>query len=75
MWSSCIKKIKDIDIINDGYFIIAPPTKYTLLNGSITQYKFIGGTKLGVFPDFLIQLIPKMKPENDTTITTEWCSL
>ena len=69
--NSCIKKIKDIDIINDGYFIIAPPTKYTLLNGSIAQYKFIGGTKLGVFPDFLIQLIPKSKPQKEETITTE----
>ena len=75
--NSCIKKIKDIDIINDGYFIIAPPTKYTLLNGSIAQYKFIGGTKLGVFPDFLIQLIPKSKPQKEerNIVVATWLAL
>jgi hypothetical protein len=64
-----VKTIKGIDIISDGYFIIAPPTKYTLLNGSLAQYKFIGGTKLGVFPDFLIKLIGENTKEKTITTT------
>ena len=66
-----VKTIKGIDIISDGYFIIAPPTKYTLLNGSLAQYKFIGGTKLGIFPDFLIKLIGESKAKETTITTTE----
>ena len=46
-----------IDIRNDGGLIIAPPTKYTLLNGSIAQYKFIGGVKLGEIPETIIETI------------------
>ena len=63
----------EIDIRNDGGIIIAPPTRYTLLNGSIFQYSYIGGSKLGEFPEFLIKLLgssePKPKPQPHSVIT------
>lgn len=62
-----IKEIKDIDILNDGAFVIAPPTKYRLLNGSLAQYRFIGGTKLGVFPPCLLSQLNKMIKNRNTT--------
>ena len=60
------KKAK-IDVRNDGGLIIAPPTKYTLLNGSIAQYKYIGGVKLGEIPESIIEIIPTLKKTNNNT--------
>jgi len=34
-----------IDIRNDGGFVIAPPTKYKLLNGNEVEYKIVNNTK------------------------------
>ena len=61
---TCIDKLHDkLDIINDGNWLFAPPTQYKLLNGSIAQYKYIGGTKLGPFPEFLIDLYNQWKSQ------------
>jgi hypothetical protein len=35
----------NIDIRNDGGFVIAPPTKYKLLNGNKVEYKIINNTE------------------------------
>lgn len=35
-----------IDIRNDGGFVIAPPTKYKLLNGNEVEYKIINNTDI-----------------------------
>ena len=53
-----------IDIRNDGGIIIAPPTKYKLLDGSTAEYKYIGGNELGIFPQYLIDRI-----NNNTNIS------
>jgi hypothetical protein len=42
------------------------PKKYKLLNGSIAEYKYIGGTKLGAFPEFLIELYNEWKNSGQT---------
>ena len=60
------KKAK-IDVRNDGGLIIAPPTKYTLLNGSIAQYKYIGGVQLGEIPESIIDILPTLKKTNNNT--------
>jgi hypothetical protein len=36
----------NIDIRNDGGFVIAPPTKYKLLNGNEVEYKIINNTQI-----------------------------
>ena len=64
---TCIDKLHNkLDIINDGNWLFAPPTKYKLLNGSIAEYKYIGGTKLGPFPEFLIDLYNEWKNTGQT---------
>lgn len=35
-----------IDIRNDGGFVIAPPTKYKLLNGNEVEYKIVNNTEI-----------------------------
>jgi hypothetical protein len=45
------KNVK-IDIRNDGGFIIAPPTKYKMPDGSIIKYEFVGGVLKDV-PDWI----------------------
>nr|WPF46839.1 MAG: hypothetical protein [Lake Baikal virophage 14] len=50
-----------VDVRNDGGIIIAPPTSYTLLDGSTAKYEFF-------FPDLsfdLAELSPEMK---------DWCA-
>ena len=39
-----INKLVGIDCRNDGGIVIAPPTKYKLLNGDKAKYKYLGGT-------------------------------
>jgi hypothetical protein len=50
-----INNLEGIDIRNDGGCVIAPPTKYKLLNGETTKYKYIGGDLLDI-PSFLLNL-------------------
>ena len=53
---SSVNKLKDnVDIINDGYFIIAPPTTYKLIDKTIVSYKLIDKDgKIKEFPKYLI---------------------
>ena len=54
-----INGLDGIDARNDNGLIIAPPTKYKLLDGSKAQYKYLYGDLLKM-PDFLLkQLITK----------------
>jgi len=50
-----INGIKGIDIRNDRGCVIAPPTKYKLLNGEIAKYKYLGGEILDI-PTSLLNL-------------------
>ena len=50
-----------IDIRNDKGLIIAPPTEYKLLNGTIAKYTFLGGTIQDIPLKVLEKLSPKQK--------------
>ncbi len=60
----------DIDIMNDNYFVIAPPTTYKLLNKTIAEYKFIGG-KIDRYSDKKVVVTKVSKPKNSTNKTVE----
>ena len=60
--TSKINKLKGIDCRNDGGIIIAPPTKYKLLNGTKAEYKFLGG-KIEEIPSYLLELLLPKKEE------------
>ena len=60
-----------IDVRNDGGLIIAPPTKYTLLNGSTAQYSFIGGVQLGAIPESIISNITSFKKQDTSKFSQE----
>lgn len=51
-----------IDIRNNDAIVYAPPTKYNLLDGSIVEYKFIGGEILP-FTEELLQELKINKPK------------
>jgi hypothetical protein len=51
-----------IDIRNNDAIVYAPPTKYTLLDGSIVEYKFIGGEILP-FTEEILQELKINKPK------------
>ena len=66
--TSNINKLEGIDIRNDGGIIIAPPTKYKLLNGETAKYKYLGGEIHEIPQDFLEYLLPKkaeVKPQEN----------
>jgi hypothetical protein len=71
--SSSIKDVKGIDIMNDGFIIFAPPTSYTLPDGTIAEYKYLSGKVLGEFPEFLIKKLndAKKAKEPDTKKTVK----
>ena len=64
--TSNINKLENIDIRNDGGIIIAPPTKYKLLNGEIAKYKCIGGELHEIPSEFLKYLLPKKAEAKQT---------
>lgn len=45
-----------IDTRNNDAIVYAPPTKYTLLDGSIAEYKYIGGDLLPITDEILQEL-------------------
>ena len=57
-----INDIKGVDIRNDGGCVIAPPTKYKLLNGKSAKYKYVGGEILDI-PSYLLNLLTCKKVE------------
>ena len=57
-----INKIEGLDTRNDGGFIIAPPTKYELLNGDKCKYEFLFGELLDI-PENIINLLVTKKKE------------
>ena len=58
-----VNGITGIDTRNDGGLIVAPPTKYKLLNGQKVKYSYLYGD-LSEMPEFLLnQLIPEEEPE------------
>jgi len=58
-----INKLENIDCRNDGGIVIAPPTKYKLLNGEKVKYEYLGGTIEEIPAKLLKQLLPKKKKE------------
>jgi len=55
--------LDDIDIRNDDGLIIAPPTKYKLLNGETAKYKYLYGT-IQEMPLYLLNaLLPDKKEQ------------
>ena len=72
--TSNINKLEGIDIRNDGGIIIAPPTKYKLLNGETAKYKYLGGEIHEIPQDFLEYLLPKkaeVKPQENKKPVSE----
>jgi hypothetical protein len=71
--STSIKDVKGIDIMNDGSLIFAPPTSYTLPDGTIAEYKYLSGKVLGEFPEFLIKKLndARKAKEPDTKKTVK----
>jgi len=52
--TNAFEMYKGIDIRNDDSIVFAPPTRYSLLNGTIIEYRDMGG-KILPFPSDLIQ--------------------
>ena len=67
--SNCFKNYPKIDIRNDGGFVIAPPTKYILLNGDIGSYKIcISKQELfDIKDEFLLEIDDKYLINNNET--------
>jgi hypothetical protein len=53
--TNVFEKYAKVDIRNDDSIVFAPPTKYTLLDGTIVQYEDKGGAILE-FPKEIVQL-------------------
>jgi hypothetical protein len=53
--TNVFEKYPKVDIKNDGGCVFAPPTKYTLLDGSVVQYEDKGGAILE-FPKEIVEL-------------------
>jgi len=53
--TNVFEKYPKIDIRNDDSIVFAPPTKYTLLDGTVVQYEDKGGAILD-FPTEIVQL-------------------
>jgi hypothetical protein len=69
-----INKLEGIDIRNDGGIVIAPPTKYKLLNDEIVKYKYLGGELHEIPQNFLEYLLPKKaetKPQENKKQVSE----
>ena len=58
--NTTIEALTKTDILNDNAILYAPPTSYTLPDGSIAEYKYIGGSVMD-FPEFLIQKLKELK--------------
>lgn len=54
--SNALHSFDNVDTRNDEGIIFCPPTKYTLLDGSIAEYKFIGGEILPITDEILSEL-------------------
>lgn len=54
-----LKDFKGVDIRNDGGVILCPPSSYTLPDGTVINYEFLGG-EIREIPEFLLENI---KPE------------
>jgi outer membrane protein OmpA-like peptidoglycan-associated protein len=53
--TNVFEKYPKVDIRNDDSIVFAPPTKYTLLDGTVVQYEDKGGAILD-FPTEIVQL-------------------
>ena len=60
-----INKIQKLDTRNDGGFIIAPPTKYKLLNKDTCKYKFLFGELLDIPENIINLLVTKKKDKKE----------
>ena len=65
-----INDIKGVDIRNDGGCVLAPPTKYKLLSGETSKYKYIGGEILDI-PSYLLNLFTCKKVEKKKSLKEE----
>jgi hypothetical protein len=73
-----IGESKKIDFLNNGRFVIAPPTRYNLLDGTLITYKLKKGSVIKDMPEDLINYIqglidikngiikPIEEPKNET---------
>lgn len=52
-----IGESKKIDLLNNGRFVIAPPTRYNLLDGTLITYKLKKGSIIKNMPEDLINYI------------------
>ena len=60
-----INKLVGIDCRNDGGIVIAPPTKYKLLNGDKAKYKYLGGDINEIPEQLLEKLLPKKQQKEN----------
>lgn len=54
--SNALHSFDKVDTRGDGGILFCPPTKYTLLDGTIAEYKFIGGEILPITDEILSEL-------------------
>ena len=59
--TSNVNGLEGVDTRNDGGLIIAPPTKYKLLDGTKVKYTYLYGDILDMPEDILKQLIPEVE--------------
>jgi len=45
-----------VDIRNDNSIVYAPPTKYTLLDGTVAEYNYVGGNILPISEELISEL-------------------
>jgi hypothetical protein len=70
----CPDRYEGVDVKTDGGFVFMPPTKYTLDDGSIAEYKVRGGDWNTDMPDELFELLTKKnekKMKSNTIATTQ----
>ena len=60
-----INGLDGVDIRNDGGIVIAPPTKYKLLDGTKAKYEYLYGDVLEIPPKLLKQFLPKKKEQQE----------
>ena len=54
--TNALYNFEHVDIRNNDAIVYAPPTKYSLLDGSIVEYKYLGGDILPVTDELLQEL-------------------
>jgi len=54
--SNALHSFDNVDTRNNQGILFCPPTKYTLLDGTIAEYKFIGGEILPITDEILSEL-------------------